>query len=39
MAETYRDLETYQESFELVKRVYRLTEQLPDSKRYVVCAQ
>ena len=39
MAATYRNLEVYQESFELVKRVYRLTEQLPDSQRYVVCAQ
>lgn len=39
MAETYRDLEVYQERFEMVKRVYRLTEQLPDSQRYVVCAQ
>lgn len=39
MAESFRDLEVYQESFELVKRVFRLAERLPDSQRYILSSQ
>lgn len=36
MAETFRDLEVYRESFALVARVYRMAESLPEGQRYVL---
>jgi four helix bundle protein len=39
VVESYRDLEVWQKGRELVRRVYRLTQTLPDTERFGLISQ